>query len=107
MGRVDELINRGGEKIAPLEVESAIGAHPDVMEASVVGLPDRDLGEVVAAAVVARAGSALDAGELGRFLAERIADYKSPRRLRFLPTLPRNPSGKVLRDEVRRLLNEG
>ena len=106
-GRVDELINRGGEKIAPLEVESAIGAHPDVMEASVVGLPDRDLGEVVAAAVVARAGSALDAGELGRFLAGRIADYKTPRRVRFLSTLPRNPGGKVLRDEVRRLLNEG
>ena len=106
-GRVDELINRGGEKVAPLEVESAISAHPDVMEASVVGLPDRDLGEIVGAAVVARAGSALDAGELGRFLAERIADYKSPRKVRFLPTLPRNPNGKVLRDEVRRLLDEG
>ena len=105
-GRVDELINRGGEKIAPLEVESAISAHPDVMEASVVGVPDRDLGEVVAAAVVARAGSTLDAGELGRFLAGRIADYKAPRRVRFLSTLPRNPGGKVLRDEVRRLLNE-
>ena len=106
VGRVDDLINRGGEKIAPLEVESAIGAHPDVMEASVVGLPDRDLGEVVAAAVVARRGSALDAAELGRFLAERIADYKAPRRVRFLSTLPRNENGKVLRDEVRRLLNE-
>jgi acyl-CoA synthetase (AMP-forming)/AMP-acid ligase II len=106
-GRVDELINRGGEKVAPLEVESAISAHPDVMEASVVGLPDHDLGEIVGAAVVARAGSALDAGELGRFLAERIADYKSPRKVRFLPTLPRNPNGKVLRDEVRRLLDEG
>ena len=106
VGRVDELINRGGEKIPPVEVESAIAAHPDVLEASVVGLPDRDLGEVVGAAVVVRAGSALDAEQLGRFLAERIADYKSPRRLRFLPTLPRNPSGKVLRDEVRRLLND-
>ena len=64
-GRVDDLINRGGEKIAPLEVESAISAHPDVMEASVVGVPDRDLGEVVAAVVVPRAGSTLDARELG------------------------------------------
>ena len=106
VGRVDELINRGGEKIPPVEVESAIIAHPDVLEASVVGLPDPDLGEVVGAAVVVRAGSALDAEQLGRFLAERIADYKSPRRLRFVPTLPRNPNGKVLRDEVRRLLNE-
>jgi acyl-CoA synthetase (AMP-forming)/AMP-acid ligase II len=106
VGRVDELINRGGEKIPPAEVESAIVQHPDVLEASVVGLPDGDLGQVVGAAVVVRAGSALDAEQLGRFLAERIADYKSPRRLRFLPALPRNPSGKVLRDEVRRLLNE-
>jgi long-chain acyl-CoA synthetase len=106
-GRIDDLINRGGEKIAPLEVESAIGAHPDVLETSVVGLPDRDLGEVVGAAIVARAGSTLDARELGRFLAERIADYKAPRRVRFLSTLPRNPNGKVLRDEVRRLLSEG
>src|SRR5262245_2372936 len=103
-GRVDELINRGGEKIAPLEVETAIGAHPDVMEASVVGVSDPDLGEIVAAAVVARAGSTLDAQELGRFLADRIADYKAPRRVRFLSTLPRNEGGKVLRDEVRRLL---
>jgi acyl-CoA synthetase (AMP-forming)/AMP-acid ligase II len=106
VGRVDELINRGGEKIPPVEVESAIVAHPDVVEASVVGLPDRDLGEVVGAAVVARAGSVLDAAQLGRFLADRIADYKSPRKVRFLPALPRNPNGKVERDQVRRLLNE-
>jgi len=106
VGRVDELINRGGEKIPPVEVESAIAAHPDVVEASVVGLPDRDLGEVVGALVVARAGSALDATELGHFLAERLADYKSPRKVRFLPALPRNPNGKIERDEVRRLLNE-
>ena len=106
VGRVDELINRGGEKIPPVEVESAIAAHPDVVEASVVGLPDRDLGEVVGAAVVARQGSVLDAVQLGRFLADRIADYKSPRKVRFLPALPRTPNGKVERDEVRRLLSE-
>ena len=107
VGRVDELINRGGEKIPPVEVESAIAAHPDVVEAAVVGLPDGDLGEIVGAAVVARPGSALDAPQLGRFLVERIADYKSPRKVRFLSALPRNPNGKVLKDEVRRLLNEG
>ena len=59
------------------------------------------------AAVVARPGSTLDAPGLGRFLGERIADYKSPRKVRFLTALPRNPNGKVLKDEVRRLLNEG
>ena len=105
VGRVDDLINRGGEKIAPFEVESAIGAHPDVIEVSVVGLPHQDLGEVVGAAVVSRSGSVFDEEQLARFLAERIADYKRPRRVRFVATLPRNPNGKVLKDQVRRLLS--
>jgi long-chain acyl-CoA synthetase len=105
LGRVDDLINRGGEKIAPFEIESVISTHPDVLDVSVVGLPDRDLGEIVGAAVVVRSGTELDVDQLGRFLAERIADYKRPGRVRILPTLPRNPNGKVLRDEVRRLLS--
>ena len=107
VGRVDDLINRGGEKIAPSEVESAIGAHPDVMEVSVAGVPDHDLGEIVGAAIVLRSGSRLDAEQLARFLAERLADYKRPRRVRFVPALPRNPNGKVLRDRVRGLLIDG
>ena len=98
VGRVDELINRGGEKIPPVEVESAIAAHPDVVEASVVGLPDRDLGEVVGAAVVARPGAPSTPPQLGRFLAG------AHRRLQVAPQgygssrlAPRNPNGKVLR----------
>jgi acyl-CoA synthetase (AMP-forming)/AMP-acid ligase II len=105
LGRVDDLINRGGEKIAPLEVESVISAHPDVVDVSVVGLPDRDLGEIVGAVLVLRSGTELDAERLGWFLADRIAGYKRPARVRVLPTLPRNPNGKVLKDEVRRLLS--
>ena len=76
-----------------------------MIDVSVVGVPDRDLGEIVGAAVVARSGTDLDADRLERFLAERIADYKRPRRVCFLPALPRNPNGKVLKDEVRRLLS--
>jgi len=105
VGRVDDLINRGGEKIAPFEIESVLSTHPDVVDVSVVGLPDRDLGQIVGAAVVVRSGTDVDADQLGRFLAERVADYKRPGRVRILPTLPRNPNGKVLRDEVRRLLS--
>jgi long-chain acyl-CoA synthetase len=105
VGRVDDLINRGGEKIAPFEIESVLSTHPDVVDVSVVGLPDRDLGQIVGAAVVVRPGTDVDADQLGRFLAERVADYKRPGRVRILPTLPRNPNGKVLRDEVRRLLS--
>jgi long-chain acyl-CoA synthetase len=105
VGRLDDLINRGGEKIAPLEVENVISAHPDVVDVSVVGLPDRDLGEIVGAAIVLRAGTDLDPDRLATFLAERVADYKRPGRVRVLPALPRNASGKVLKDEVRRLLS--
>ncbi len=105
-GRVDDLINRGGEKVTPLEVEAALAAHPGVLEAAVVGLPDGDLGEVVGAAVVPRPGRAVDPAALTRFVAERLADYKAPRRVRLVPALPRNPNGKVLRSEVRRLLTE-
>jgi len=103
VGRLDELINRGGEKIAPFEVESAICAHADVVEAAVVGLPDRDLGEVPVAAVATRPGSALDARALGAFVADRIADFKRPRRIVFVDALPKNPNGKVLKEAVRRL----
>jgi long-chain acyl-CoA synthetase len=106
VGRVDDLINRGGEKIAPVEVESVIGGHPDVIDVSVVGLPDRDLGQAVAAAVVVRPGAHVDADHLGRYLADRIADYKRPTRIHILPTLPRNSNGKVLTEEVRRLLSQ-
>ena len=107
VGRVDELINRGGEKIPPVEVESAIIAHPDVLEASVVGLPDRDLGEVVGAAVVVRAGSALDAD------AARPLPRRAHRRLQVAPpaAIPadapaKSRTARCSRDEVRRLLNE-
>ena len=92
--------------MAPVEVESAISAHPEVMEAGVVGVPDADLGEVVAAAVVLRPGGTLSEAELTRFLGDRIADYKRPRRVRFLSALPRNPNGKVLKEALRRLLSQ-
>jgi acyl-CoA synthetase (AMP-forming)/AMP-acid ligase II len=104
IGRIDDLINRGGEKISPIEVEAAVSAHPDVLEAAVVGLPDADLGQVAGAAVVSRPGSGLDAAALGDFLAGRIADFKRPARVAFIDSLPRNPNGKVLKDAVRRII---
>ncbi len=103
IGRLDELINRGGEKIAPFEVESAICAHADVIEAAVVGVPDRDLGEIPVAAIATRPGGALDARALDDFLAERIADFKRPRRVVFVEALPKNANGKVLKEAVRLL----
>lgn len=107
IGRIDDLINRGGEKISPIEVEDALSAHPDVIEAAVVGLPDSDLGQVAAAVVAPRPGSGLDAATLTDFLAGRIADFKRPARIAFLEALPRNSNGKVIKDAVRRILEDG
>ncbi len=107
VGRIDDIINRGGEKISPVEVEAALSAHPDVLEAAVVGVPDPDLGQVAAAVVAPRPGSKLDAAALAAFLAGRIADFKRPARIAFLEALPRNPNGKVIKNAVRRILEDG
>ena len=96
-GRLKEVINRGGEKIAPREVEDALSAHPEVAEAVVFPAPHAQLGEEVAAAVVRRAGSELGARELRAFAAERLAEFKVPRHVLFLPALPQGPTGKAQR----------
>jgi acyl-CoA synthetase (AMP-forming)/AMP-acid ligase II len=99
-GRTKDLIIRGGHNIAPGEVENALFAHPDVVDAVVAGIPHDVLGEDVGAWVVLRAGSETTEGELGAFVAGRLADYKVPRRLRIVDQLPRNASGKVAKHEL-------
>jgi acyl-CoA synthetase (AMP-forming)/AMP-acid ligase II len=97
VGRVKEVINRGGEKVFPYEVEKAILQHPAVAEAAAFGVPHPRLGESVAAAVVLKPGSTVAERELKEFLATRLAAFKVPRRLCYLTGLPRGSSGKVLR----------
>lgn len=99
-GRRKELIIRGGHNVAPGEVENALYAHPDVVEAAVAGIPHDVLGEDVAAWVVLREGSATDEDGLRDFVAGRLADYKVPRRLRIMAELPRNAAGKVAKLEL-------
>ncbi len=94
-GRIKELINRGGEKISPLEVETVLLAHPEVREAVVYGLPDDKYGEVVAAVIVARAPVAID--ELIRHCAERLAAFKVPVSVAVMDRIPTGPTGKVQR----------
>jgi long-chain acyl-CoA synthetase len=101
LGRIDDVINRGGEKIAPLEVESALCTLDDVVEAAVVGVADPDLGQVPAALVVLRPGHELDSSRMRDQLRERIADYKVPVFIRSAKELPRNANGKVLTGAVR------
>jgi acyl-CoA synthetase (AMP-forming)/AMP-acid ligase II/thioesterase domain-containing protein len=97
-GRSKEVINRGGEKVFPYEVEKALLAHPDVLEAAVFGVPHPRLGEAVAAAVVPLPGKLPSAHDLMSFLTAGIAHSKIPGRIRVLPELPRGPTGKVLRN---------
>jgi acyl-CoA synthetase (AMP-forming)/AMP-acid ligase II len=103
-GRLKDVIIRGGENIAPREVEDALCAHPAVSEAAVVGLPDERYGEQVAAWVRLASGATASADELAAYLHERLARHKIPTSWYFVSDLPRTPSGKVqkfvLRDQA-------
>jgi acyl-CoA synthetase (AMP-forming)/AMP-acid ligase II/thioesterase domain-containing protein/acyl carrier protein len=101
-GRIKEMINRGGEKILPYEVEDALARHPAVAEAAVFGYPHARLGEDVAAGVVTR--EPVSAPALRGFLAERLAAYKLPRRILFLDAIPKGATGKPQRARLAELL---
>ena len=96
-GRLKEIINRGGEKIAPLEVDEALLDHPAVQQVCTFGLPHPKLGEEVAAAVVLADGGSATERELRAFVGQRLADFKTPRRIVFLREIPKGPTGKVQR----------
>jgi amino acid adenylation domain-containing protein len=96
-GRTKEMINRGGEKIAPREIDEALLEHPDVAQALAFAVPDARLGEEPAAAVVLKPGSAVDAAALREFAARRLADFKAPRRIVLLDEIPKGPTGKPQR----------
>jgi acyl-CoA synthetase (AMP-forming)/AMP-acid ligase II len=95
-GRKKELINKGGEKIAPVEVDDVLTSHPLVKEAMCFKIPDPVLGEEIAALVV-RSSPQLTEQELRAYLLDRIAPFKVPRRIHFVDAVPRNPTGKPLR----------
>jgi acyl-CoA synthetase (AMP-forming)/AMP-acid ligase II len=96
-GRLKEIINRGGEKISPREVDEALAQHPAVGQAVTFALAHKSLGQDVAAAVVLREGAEAEPAELRSFLAERLADFKVPRRILILDSIPTGPTGKLQR----------
>jgi len=98
--KIDMVIS-GGVNIYPLEIEQRIHAHPAVMECAVVGVPDPEWGESLRAFVVARPGQAVTGDEVRAFCKQALANYKCPKDVVFLETLPRNPTGKVLKRELR------
>jgi acyl-CoA synthetase (AMP-forming)/AMP-acid ligase II len=91
----------GGENIYPVEVEEALSHHPGVAEVAVIGVPDQRWGESVKAVVVLEPGSAATPDDLVSFARTRLAGYKLPRSVEFVPELPRNPAGKVLKRDLR------
>jgi len=101
VGRSKELIITGGYNVYPKEVESALESHADVKEAAVVGLPDEEFGEKVAALVVLRDDPGSQTAEpLIAHCRSRLAPYKCPRKIAFVPELPRNAMGKVRKDRI-------
>jgi oxalate---CoA ligase len=96
-GRIKEIINRGGEKIAPREVDDVLLSHPAVAQAVTFAMPHDRLGEEVGAAIVLHEGHSADEAELRAFVAKQIVDFKVPRKVIFIPEIPKGPTGKIQR----------
>lgn len=105
--RVKDMIVSGGENIYPAEIESVLFGHPDVADVAVIGVPDDSWGEAVKAVVVKKPGASVEAENIIAFARERIAHYKAPKSVDFIEALPRNPSGKILKRELRKPYWEG
>jgi long-chain acyl-CoA synthetase len=104
LGRLSEHINRGGSKVSPVEVEEALGEHPDVAACLVTAIPEPVLGEEIGALVMARPGSALTAEDLERHCRARLAPYKRPRVIRITDEIPCAENGKPSRRLAREWL---
>jgi long-chain acyl-CoA synthetase len=99
--RVKDMIISGGQNVYPVEVENVLMTHPAIADVAVIGVPDERWGEAVKAIVVRKPDQPLDAAEVIAFARERIAHFKAPSSVDFAGSLPRNPSGKVLKRELR------
>ncbi len=105
--RIKDMIISGGENIYPAEIETVLATCPALLEAAVIGAPDEKWGEVVKVMAVKRPGAEINAEGVTAFLKGKVADFKLPRAVAFLDRLPRNPSGKVLKTELRRSESAG
>jgi len=102
-GRDDEMIVSGGENVFPAEVEDLISGHPAVVEATALGVEDKEWGARLRAFVVKREGATVDEDEIKVYVKDHLARYKVPREVIFLDELPRNPTGKILKRQLREI----
>ncbi|MFZ1123480.1 MAG: AMP-binding protein [Candidatus Binataceae bacterium] len=100
-GRKDDMIIRGGENIAPAEIEAVLMSHPAIDEAAVIGVPSVEWGQTVKAFVVKRPGQNVTSPDISEFCRTRLASFKRPETIEFIEALPKNPLGKILRKELR------
>ena len=99
--RKKDMIIRGGYNVYPREIEEVLYEHPAVSEAAVVGVPDDSMGEEVGAAIVLKQGEDASAEDIRAFVKERVANYKYPRKIWFPDELPKGPTGKILKREIK------
>lgn len=104
--RKKDMINRGGENIYPREVEIALEAHPSIKDVAVIGVPDAALGEKVKAFITPSEPGVLTEEGVKDYLKDKLARYKIPEQIEFVSELPRNPTGKVLKKELKRMEQE-
>jgi fatty-acyl-CoA synthase len=102
-GRDDEMIVSGGENVFPAEVEDLISGHPEVIEATAIGVEDKDFGQRLRAFVVLKEGATLTEEAIKDYVRDHLARYKVPREVLFIAELPRNPTGKILKRELRQI----
>lgn len=100
-GRLKEMINRGGEKVVPEEVDRVLLAHPAVAQAVTFGIPDPAMGEEIAAVVVLRPGMSATAAQIREFASDSLSDHKVPRRVLIVGSIPAGPTGKLTRRKMR------
>lgn len=101
LDRKNDMILSKSENIYPIEVERVLAAHPSVLDVAVVGLPDEEFGEIIAAFLVVKEKSQLNETSIISFAKQKLARYKIPRKIFFVEEIPRNLSGKILRKELK------
>jgi len=103
VGRKKDMVKSGGISIYPLEIESVLYSHPDILEAAVIGVPDPQWGEAVKAVVVVREGAVVQGEELIQFCKQRLASYKVPKSVEIVASLPHTELGKVAKEQLREI----